>query len=117
MQNAELRHLISRIPHNTLAQALPHMRPFDHGREVREAFLSWAVCQRAENFASWEAAWNRWTRATAQRAGQVSLTVTCPDCRGRGFGIRTGTAKLCTRCIGRRRTHIRTAALYQKPPS
>ncbi|EHB48633.1 hypothetical protein MycrhDRAFT_5474 [Mycolicibacterium rhodesiae JS60] len=105
-------HQIHAISHDALARAVPNLRPFDIDHELRQEFAAWTARQR-NTYATWQAAWNDWTRATARRPGTVHLSVRCPQCRGRSFAIRHGAVVACRASLGRRRINIHTAALWQ----
>lgn len=113
MPNQAIVHAIHRLPHHVLAAALPDLRPMAaEWNDVRAEFARWTLCQR-EEFSTWRHAWNGWTRATPHHLGAITLTVICPDCRGRLFSIRRGIPGPCTTCCGRRRSTLRSRALWQ----
>ncbi len=112
MPNHDVAHEIHRLPQHVLAAALPELRGTDVWHDLRTEFARWAVGQ-PEQFASWRHAWNRWTRASPHQPGAITLTVTCPECRGRLFSTKRGIPAACTTCVGRRRTTVRSRATWQ----
>lgn len=91
---------IRRLRHNELLDAAPRLRA-DTLDDLRDDFALW--CHRAaavQNFGSWQAAWNAWSRVSHLRPiGTVRVQPrTCPDCAGRRYSRRTFTA--CRTCIG-----------------
>lgn len=103
---------IHQLPHHVLAAALPDLRPMNSGYEIRTEFARWTLRQR-QTFTSWEQAWNTWTHASPHAPGTVELSVLCPDCHGRLFSTRRGIPSACTTCRGRRRTTVRSRAVWQ----
>lgn len=112
MANHAIAHEIHRLPHHVLAAALPELRPMRCSHEIRTEFARWTLRQ-PQRFTTWRQAWNAWTRASAHQPGTITLTVTCPDCRGRLFSTRYGIPSPCTTCCGRGRTTLRSRALWQ----
>lgn len=113
MPNQAIAHEIHRLPHHLLALALPDLRPMTaEVNDVRREFARWTAHQ-PEEFGTWRRAWNGWTRATQHHPGAITLTVVCPDCRGRLFSTRRGIPGPCTTCRGRRRITVRSRALWQ----
>lgn len=110
---------VARIPHNQLAAALPHLRPFgtDESRAVREAFTHWLTAQRID-YPTWQQAWNAWTGALPSRPGHLAYTHRiCPVCQGRRIDRRRGS--ICHTCMAgsyRRTQTVRTLALHQPDP-
>lgn len=118
MSNHRLAHEIHHLPHHVLAIALPDLRPMHSSYEIRAEFVRWTLRQ-PNTFPSWMHAWNVWTHASPRAAGAITLSVLCPDCHGRLFSTRRGIPAACTTCCGRRRTTIRSRALWQdeSPPT
>lgn len=112
MPNHDIAREIHRLPHHLLLTALPDLRATDVFHELRTEFARWTVSQ-PEQFGSWRQAWNRWTRASAHRPGAVTLTVLCPECRGRLFSSKRGIPGPCITCHGRRRATVRSRAIWQ----
>jgi hypothetical protein len=115
-RNHAIVHQIHRLPSHVLAAALPHLRPYTAHDEVRNDLASWVAGARTD-YASWQHAWNDWTRATPHRPGRVHLNIRCTDCHGRLFSTRRGIPEPCTTCRGRRRIHLHSAALWPPPPT
>jgi ferric-dicitrate binding protein FerR (iron transport regulator) len=106
---------IRQVPFGVLAEAVPRLRPFnDVHTELRREFAAW-VSRYPENFGSWQAAWNRWTRSAEGRPGRVRLTVPCTQCRGKRFTLRYGAPAACQTCLMRGKENINTPALWQRP--
>ena len=112
MNDHALAREIHHLPHHVLAAALPDLRPLHSSYEIRSELAAWTLRQPA-SFPSWEHAWNAWTHATAGAAGSIALSAICADCRGRLFTTRRGIPSACTTCCGRRRTMVRSRALWQ----
>lgn len=112
MPNHAIAHEIHRLPHHVLTTALPDLRPLDVWSDVRHEFAGWTLRQ-PEPFRNWRHAWNSWTGASTHHPGTIALSVTCPECRGRLFSIKRGIPGPCTSCFGRRRTTVRSRAIWQ----
>ena len=97
---AALAATVRRLRCNELQDAAPGMRA-DTVDDLRDEFAIW--CHRstgAQNFDSWQAAWNTWAGVSLSRPiGSVRIYPrSCPDCAGRRYSRRTLTA--CLACLG-----------------
>lgn len=119
---APLYHQLRALRLNDIAAATPFLKYPHHLHDIRDEFTSWAVgASEREGFGSWQAAWNKWTRATSVRNGVIRLRAKCAACLGRGFDVRrVGRGKdgsvICAECRGHRMVNINTPARYIPAP-
>lgn len=107
----------------TLLGLLPHVDQSDL-HEIRIEFARYLTSREGRSHATWQDAWNAWTRATPTRPGSIDYTpLCCGDCKGRRFSARnlsrnltrTGSATMCGECRGSGRGQ-RTAQTTQYAP-
>lgn len=106
---------IHRLDARLLLAALPHIDQVDLFT-IRSDFARW-VSGSNRDWASWQEAWNGWTRASPQHAGRIVFTPhRCPRCRGRRLDLRRG--QVCTDCMGTGKGHRPTiqAARWMPAP-
>lgn len=116
MPNGATVQQIHALPFSVLAQAVPSRRPFDVGDELRQEFARWVLGQ-AQQFDSWQSAWNCWTGASPVRAGRLDLRIRCPNCHGRRLALHHGQFGPCMACVARGSIHVRATTIWLPPPS
>lgn len=107
-----------------LLALLPHLDQSDL-MTIRSEF-GYYLAGRGGMVATWQEAWNAWTRATEHRDGEIAYTPTrCSTCRGRRISTRnvarnisrTGSPYVCGECNGSGRgRRTRQRARYVRVP-
>lgn len=99
---------VHRLPHGSLAALVPSATDLDL-HDIRSAFALAVTSPALRQSASWQEAWNAWTRTQGHRGGAVVFTATrCRTCRGRRFDpsrpgynfAHTGNFFVCGACHG-----------------